>query len=620
MSGPSRFLLILLVSMAGAFFLRAAKPEAIQYRVEWLPEAARTFVITMEVLPEKGKTTTLQFPAWRPGRYILQNYAAAVSHFQASDAQGRTLEWEKSDKDTWKVNNPAKGILRIQYHFYAGTLDAGSSYIGKDIYYFNPINLLAYVPSKMDLPCLVEIPALKDSSNLQIATALNATATPDLWVASDYHHLADCPVIISSRVHTVSFQVNGADFYLHFQGNYKGNAESDAWLQQAAARLFREQAAIFGGTFPFKAYHCLYILSPYNFRHAVEHATSSCYTLPEDVTSSIEAMRYGLLGITSHEFFHVWNVKRIRPAAMLPYRYDKEAYTRLHWFTEGVTSYMEELCLVRSGLRTEAELLAHLGNVCTSLDNAYASELISCEASSFDTWLSQSRLGNPYHRISFYTQGERAGWILDLLLRRYSSGNRGLDHLLLELENRYGKTGKGVPENGIEQLAVEMAGAPAARFFSACIRNPGGIAYEDYLGVMGLQVKRIPDSLKTWERLGLQVQKEAGGIFLRVQVRPGSDAALAGISDDELIAEVFQKPLAEADLSQLARLKPGDAVEMKVLSGATSRTVTVRYSGKQLPVQVRFVPDEAASADAQIQRENWLRSLLPDEKEITTEK
>lgn len=620
MIGLSRFYLLLMMCMAGMSSLHAAKPEAVQYRVEWLPESARTFVITLEVLPEKGKTTTVQIPAWRPGRYILQNYAAAVSHFQAFDSEGRSLDWDKSDKDTWKVSNPSKGILRIQYYFYAGTLDAGSSYIGKDFYYFNPINLLAYVPSKMNLPCVVEIPALKDQTNLKVATALNSTASAHVWTATDYHHLADCPVIISSRLHTVSFQLNGADFYLHFQGNYKGNAETDTWLQQAAARLFREQAAIFGGTFPFKAYHCLYILSPYNFRHAVEHATSSCYTLPEDVTSSIDAMRYGLLGITSHEFFHVWNVKRIRPAALLPYRYDKEAYTRLHWFTEGVTSYMEELCLVRSGLRTEAELLAHLGNVCTSLDNAYASEMVSCEASSFDTWLSQSRLGNPYHRISFYTQGEKAGWLLDLLLRRYSSGNRGLDYLFLELENRYGKTGKGLPENGIETLAIEMAGEPAARFFRECIRKPGTIAYEEFLGNLGLRLKRTPDSLKTWERLGLQVQKEAGGIFLRVQVRPGSDAALAGIGDDELIAEVFQKPLAEADLSQLTRLVPGDEVSMKILSGAASRTVTVRYSGKQLPVQVRFVPDEAASADAQIQRESWLRSLLPDEKEITPEK
>lgn len=608
------FLLFLLGFFA--LGLQAAEQPGYRYIVEWLPESERTFLISVETLPTKGKFTEFRIPAWRPGRYIIQNYAAALSHFQAWDANGKILTWNKTDKDTWTVNNPAKGKIRVQYRYYAGILDAGSSYISKDFYYFNGINLFLFVPGRMDAPCSVEIPALsRIGNNLKVATALPSAGKPGYFTASDYHHLVDCPVIISSRIHTVEFTEGNAKFYLHFQGNYRGNPETDTWIQTAAARLFREQEAVFNTGFPFREYHCLYILSPYNFRHAVEHATSSCYTLPEEVTSSTEGMRYGVLGITSHEFFHVWNVKRIRPAVLNPYNYQSEAYTGLHWFTEGVTSYMEKLSLTRAGLRSENELLSHLATISSSLDNSYGGNLISCHEASFDSWLSQNKNGNPFHRVSFYTQGERAGFLLDMMLRKHSPGNQGIDYLFRRLDDRYGKTGKGVPENGVEAIAIEMAGEAAKVFFANHIYEARPIDYAAYLKVVGLNVKSVPDSLKTWERLGIQAQKESGGIFIRAQVRPESDAARAGISDDDLIAELFHKPMAEADLAQLTRLQPGDTVPVRVLSGNTSQNLIIQYTGKQLPFILKFQPDAEASTDALLVRESWIHSLLPDEKE-----
>lgn len=596
--------------------LSGANSAGYLYTVEWLPEAERTFLLTVETAPQKGKSTQFKIPAWRPGRYILQNYAAAISHFQAWDANGKILAFQKIDKDTWEVSNPEKGIIRVQYRFYAGILDAGSSYIAKDLYYFNGVNLFLYVPDRLNVSCRVKIPALQKLGNtLKVATALPSAGQTGSFLAKDYHNLVDCPVILSSRIHTIEFTEGNAKFYLHFQGNYRGTPESDQWLQKAAARLFREQAAVFNSSFPFSEYHCLYLLTPYNFRHAVEHATSSCYTLPDEVTTSTEGMRYGVLGITSHEFFHVWNVKRFRPAAMQPYDYSKEAYTRLHWFTEGVTSYMEQLTLARADLRSESEFLSHLSTISTSLDNAYASGLLSCEESSWDSWLSQSRNGNPYHRVSFYTQGERVGFLLDLLLRKYSPGNQGIEVLFRKLEEQYGKTGKGIPENGIEQVAIELAGPPAQLFFAKYVKGTGPFEYADFLPIVGLQALRVPDSLKTWERLGIQAQKESGGIFIRTQVRPGSDAAKAGIADDDLIAELFNKPLAEADITRLTRLQPGDTIPVRVISGNISQSLLIHYSGNALPFILKFQADPQAGTEVVLTRESWIHSLLPDEKE-----
>jgi predicted metalloprotease with PDZ domain len=609
-----RRVLRLLLLLSFVLFKIKAADTGLQYQLNWVSEAEKSFNISLRVSPSKGKTTSFKIPAWRPGRYILQNYSAAVSHVVARTEDGSLLPFQKLDKDTWQVVNPSKGKIVFQYRYYAGVLDAGSSFIGKDIYYFNGINLFAYIPERLSEPCTLTLPVLSIPGNtLKVATALPG-GEKGIFVARDYHHLVDCPVVISSRIRTLTFQENGATFYLHFQGNYRGNADTDEWLKTAAARLFREQAAVFNQGFPFKEYHCLYILSPYNFRHAVEHATSSCYTLPEESTSSIEAIQYGILGITSHEFFHVWNVKRIRPSALLPYNYEKEAYTGLHWFTEGVTSYMEQLTLARAGLRTEQEFLSHLSSITTQLENAYSSDLISCEMSSFDSWLSQARIGNPWHRTSFYSMGERAGFLLDLLLRKYSEGNQGIEELFRRLDTRYGLTGKGMPENGVEQVAIEMAGEPARIFFNNHIRGVVPIEYNSLLSPLGLKAVRYPDSMKTWERLGLQVQKESGGIFLRVQVKPGSDAMKAGISDDDLIVEVFNKPLAEADITRLTKLQTGDSIPVRILSAGVSQIFTIVYSGIHQPFTLKFQADTQASTEVRLSRESWLNSLLPDEK------
>lgn len=611
-----KHLIFCLICFSGFLNIALAKnqPET-QYTLEWGADAEHTFTIRMIAEAEKGKYTRFRMPAWRPGRYILQNYAVAVSDFKAFDLNGNALAWEKTDKDTWQVQNAGKGKIQVQYRYYANTLDAGSSYVGKDLYYFNGINLFMYIPGRMDAECVLKIPAL-NTSELKIATALPPTQKRGIYRAKDYHQLVDCPVIISGKIHTLAFNEGNARFYLHFQGNYKASPENEAWLKQSAARLFQEQAAVFGGVYPFKEYHALYILTPFNQRHAVEHSNSSCYTLPENVTSSQDAMNYGILGITSHEFWHVWNVKKIRPAAMVPYQYEKEAYTRLHWFTEGVTSYMEELTLARAGLRTEAEFYAHLANTAAALDNAYAGSIISCSDASFDTWLTQTRTGNPFHRSSFYALGERAGFILDLYLRQNSCGRFGMDEVFRRLNVKYGETGLGVPENGIEQVCAEIIGRSCADFFKAYIHGTQALPYDSLLKPLGLKLEVFPDSIKSWEKLGIQAQREAAGTYFRLQVKPGSDAMHAGLGDDDLIVEIFHKPVSEADLSLLKNLRPGDSIPVKAVTGNNIRETSILFTGKDMPRLYKLMPDFNAEPEAVVFREDWLQSLVLDEKKF----
>jgi len=589
-----------------AIGLNAQSQKDLIYTLEWGNESEHTFYISLEVAPEKGKTTRFQIPAWRPGRYILQNYAVAVSHFSATDANGNSLVWQKSDKDSWLVQNPKKGRIKIQYRYYANTLDAGSSYLGDDLYYFNGINLFMYIPGQQNRPCTLHIPGL-ENPELKIATALPKTNIRTQFIAEDYHQLADCPVIISSKIHTLTFTIQGKLFYLHFQGKYRGNSETDQWLVQASETLFKEQAAIFG-SFPFREYHALYLLNPLRIRHAVEHANSSCYTLPEEVTSTIDAMKYGILGITSHEFWHVWNVKRIRPAALTPYRYDTEIYTRLHWFTEGVTSYMEELTLLRAGLRTELEFYTHLAKTATSLDNSYASGIISPADASFDTWLSATRLGNPEHRISFYSLGERAGFMLDLYLRSITCGQKGLDDVFLQLEKDYGSKGIGYPENAIENICEKITGKSCLPFFNKYIYGTEKFPYQEFLSSMGLILEKQPDASATWEKTGIVSTKELAGQMIRIQVKPESDAMRAGLGNEDLILTAFNKPITEIDPQNFVNLKPGDKIPVTCNSMGRTFLAEIIYTGSDDPVIYTISTDPDAEPESVILRENWLQS------------
>ena len=598
---------ILLFTICFAGYLYASSNDSVRYTLEWGADAEHTFYVQMEFKPSNGKHSDVKIPAWRPGRYILQNYAAAISHFQAKDVHGNSLDWHKTDKDTWTIVNPRKGEIAVSYRFYANTTDAGSSSVGKDLYYFNGVNLFMYLPGKEEMPATLLIPALMDE-NLKVATALPTLKNDRRrFFASSYHQLVDCPVIISSKIHTLKFEINNTRFFLHFQGNYRGNEKTDTWLTSALAILFKEQAAIFKG-YPFTEYHCLYLLNNRRQRHAVEHATSSCYSLPEEVTSSIDAMKYGVLGITSHEFWHVWNVKKFRPLAMTPYRYDQEAYTSQHWFTEGVTSYMEELTLLRAGLRSEDEFLRHLANTFQSLDNSYATRIVSPAQASFDTWLSGNKLANPFHRTSFYPLGERCGFLLDMHLRIETKGNKSIEDLFQYLDENYSHPSKGIPEDGIQKACEKLIGKSCKIFFQDYIFGTTPIHYDLYLSTVGLTLNTFVDTTESWPKLGIQTAKEASGTLLRVMVKPESDAMRAGLGDDDIIATINNIPVMDVPDEFFTSIKTGDSISIGRIHNFNIEQLTIIYSGKDAPLIYDIIPNPDALPLQQNHKIEWLKS------------
>lgn len=595
---------ILLAVFLGPLSLLAADYD---YCLTWLAPNTHTYVVEASVSPETDSSTRFSLPAWRPGRYILQDYAAAVSQVKAFDENERPLSVAKIDKDTWRVSHAASvGRVTLVYHAYANNPDAGSSLLGQDQAYFNPVNLFPFVPGRMNGSVRLELPTLPN--DWQVATALTASDDRRVYTAESYHAFVDCPTVLAKEIKQLQFEDQGTTFYLHFHGEYGGDKATDAAILDMVKRIVQEQGAIFGG-YPFKAYHFIYRLLPYNLRHAVEHSRSASFALPATVAQSPRQALAGLGGITAHEFWHVWNVKRIRPAALWPYDYSQPQYTHLHWFTEGVTDYYTNLTLLRAGLIEEPSYFRKVSGTIQRLENSYAAMVVSPAMSSFDSWLAGTPYEHPDHRISYYTLGSRIGLMLDLSLRSQSRGKVSLDDVFRYLYQTYYQLGQGVPEDGI-QLAVEkLTGRSWQSWFDRYITGTEPIDYEAFLSPLGLQLRSTPSDQAGLRALGIISSDELSqGILLR-SLHPGGDAFAGGMAANDLLIELNGKNVLKTDLQALmAELKPGDDLTAKVVRDLDLQTLRFTYQQRYIPQSFDLEQVERMSKKQQQLYQAWISS------------
>lgn len=557
------------------------------YTLDWGSPNEHTYYISLKANKEPGAVTNFKIPAWRPGRYMLQNYAASISHVVAFDEAGNPLPYQKTDKDTWSVQNPKKGdFITIQYRYYANTIDAGSSYVGSFQAYFNGSNIFMYVENRYEVPCSLEIKRLPE--DWKIASALTKTDKRNILLASDYHDFIDAPTVLSPTLKQVKFQVQQTTFWVHFQGKHGLKDSDNEIITRDFTRIIQEQAAIFGGL-PLKEYHFIYQLLPWRIRHAVEHKYCAMFAVPEESAASGAALR-DIYGITSHEFWHLWNVKRIRPAAMWPYQYQQEAYTTLHWFTEGVTEYYTELALLRSGFYTLDQYLEAVCGDINWLENSPSQDVVSPAMSSFDTWLAASAFGNPQYKTSFYTLGHRVGLLLDLSIQAQTAGKKGLDDVFKTLYQDYYEKNLGVPEDGVQKVCEKITGTSYAAFFANYVHGTLKIDYDKFLLPFGLKMKAESDTEAGAKRLGLERVEVSPRGWLVNTVKLGSDAFIAGLADKDIIIDIEGQNLStlQPDIF-INKLKVGDEISVKVFSENQVKSFVIKFTGKSLPKQYQIV-------------------------------
>lgn len=570
--------------------------------------------LQIEFIVEKisGSELDLQLPAWRPGRYVLQNYAKNIRAFRVSDEKGNALPFKKITKDLWRVSfaGTAPSQVRVNYEYYANILDAGSTFLDEQQVYVNPVNCLLYVPGRENEKCEVELnasPAYEIAVALPVAKKSKGVFTIS---AQDYHTLADSPFIAGGTIKSHSFYVpsgvsnSATEIKLWFQGECKPDFQK---IENHFRQFIAAQLQVFG-SFPFSEYHFLFLIVPYHYYHGVEHANSSVIVLGPSYDLMKEILYWEFLGISSHELFHSWNVKAIRPAEMQPYDYAKENYSRLGYVAEGVTTYYGDLLLFRSGATSEYEFFRNLHLLLQKHFHNFGRFNLSVADSSFDTWLDGYEKGIPHRKVSIYNEGALCALMLDLLIRRQTAGDFSLDNVMRKLFDDFGKQNKGYTEKDFLNTVETVIAAKnnlshdefsVSDFFEEYYN--GTENYEsllrDLLNDVGLEIQDIRSKFYFENRFGFKIENKRSGSVLITEVAPASIADRAGLSENDEIVSIngikLQNNLKEwlkyfaEETIRLMVLRPNETKEFTLIPGNERyyRTYWVRKKSAATPSQ-----------------------------------
>lgn len=470
----------------------------------------------------------IHFPSWRPGRYELGNFAKNVKSFKVFTSENKALKFGKTDKSTWIVHTENATRIRVEYQYYANELNAGSTYLSPEQLYVNPVNCCVFVAGKESLPCQVN---LNIPENYQIACGL--PQEDKQLKAANFDALADSPFICSPSMQHAEYTVGATQFNLWFQGEVQVEWEK---LLVDFKGFTSKQLQKFS-EFPVPEYHFFFQIVPYKAYHGVEHSTSTVILLGPS-HAVFNTFYKELLGVSSHELYHTWNVKAIRPIEMFPYDFTRENYSRLGFLCEGVTTYMGDLFLYKSGvfnfdqyvIELKAQLQKHFDN--------FARFNYSVAESSFDTWLDGYVPGAPNRKVSIYTEGCLLAFVTDCFILKHSKEKHNLDDVMKSLYYSFYLKGKGVSENDYKEIVEQFAGESFDEIYTNFFfgKQPFESILMDAFDYLGLEMTLIPAAKYSHARLGFKAVWQENAFVVKA-IYPGSPAELAGMMlEDEILA------------------------------------------------------------------------------------
>lgn len=563
--------------------------HAIHYAIAPANPAAHVFAVNCRIARPDPRGQTVSMPAWIPGSYLIRNFSKHILNIRAS-SHGRPVALTKLDKDSWQCA-PCDDELLLEYEVYAWDASVRAAQLDTTQGFFNGSSVFLRVHGQETQACSVEIlpPRGRVEGRWGVATSLPRLTAGmhdfGLYQAGDYEELIDHPVQLGN-FDMVDFEACGVLHQVAVTGRHRGD------LQRLAAdlrRICEHHIRFFGEPAPMNYYLFLLRLVGEGYG-GLEHRTScsliaSRHALPQHGLSKISDNYRELLGLCSHEYFHTWNVKRIKPAAFTPYNLQQENYTELLWAFEGITSYYDDLALLRSGLISEESYLELLARTITRVLRGKGRLRQSVADSSFYAWTKfyQQDENSPNAIVSYYAKGALVAFCLDTLIRQKTNQSASLDDVMRLLWHRYGQTGVGVPEAAVEETAAEMAGESLDEFFHQSVHDAGELplaamlehygitlrlrpaaSARDAGGVIGKSRAPVQDIAGRALRVDLGATFKAEQGFPRLQVVTADGAAQrAGLSaGDLLIALDGLQTTAENLETLLERYKPGDEIEV----------------------------------------------------------
>ncbi len=573
-------------------------PEPVRYRVSMSRPHSHLFEVEA-TFPAQKDELKVCLPVWTPGSYLVREYSRHVQDFTVVDDAGAPVPFKRIDKRSYSVLPQGKAV-RCQYKVYANELTVRTSHLDGTHGYFNGATLFFYAESLRNTAHHVTVDA-PPGWNTSVALDQENGA----FIAKDYDELVDSPFEVGTHT-PILFTAANVPHEIVLWGEPQLDEKK---LVSDLTRIIETEAALFGGL-PMKRY-VFFIYATDKGRGGLEHKASTALLYPRNGFASAKGWE-DFLTLCAHEYFHLWNVKRVKPKALVPFDYSQENYTELLWFFEGGTSYYDNLLTRRAGLMSAQRYLTRFGESLTALHSTPGRKVLTVTDASFISWTKHYRPdeNSANTAISYYLKGEIVCALLDLHLRHATQNEKSLDDLVRLLWARYGNE-SGVPEGGVEAAAEELGGGGLRAFFTHSLRGTAELSYEIFDHV-GLEVKFRPrespsDKGGTPPRSrGERVEGWIGivprGSASIASVLEGSPAMAAGLyAEDEVIALDGLKCDAASLVQRLESRRPGDTVKVSVFR---------RDRLLELPVTVATKPSDGVYLQrvehpSEAQRQAW---------------
>jgi predicted metalloprotease with PDZ domain len=567
-------------------------PAAVTYTIS-LANAEQHLAHVQVILPAGHTTRELQFPVWN-ALYQIRDFSQYVNWLRAKDRAGHGLAVRELDKSRWQIDGAGTGAV-VEYEIYLDSAGPFGAQFNAHHAFLNLAQVLMYPVDARNSELVLHFSHVP--GNWKIATPLRFS--DGAYIAENYDRLVDSPVEAGAFQET-DFDESGAHFRIIIDAD---PADYDAEQITQSVRKIVAAAISWMNDRPFDQYMFLYHFPRGPAGGGMEHAFSTAIDLN---AAAIKQNLYALNSVSSHEFFHLWNVKRIRPRTLEPIDYTKENYTRALWFSEGVTSTVENVIELRAGLVDEKQFLSTVAQEITELQGRPAHLTQSAEESSLDAWLEGfNYYRRPERSISYYNKGELLGIVLDLAIRERSHGQASLREMLQWMNINYAKKGKFFDDSlGVRDAAEAVTHSDFATFFEKYVSGTEEIPWNDFFRTVGLRVEAItvtvPDP-------GFIASRNFDGPISVAAVTPGSDAEQQGLRVGDVILEFQGKSAADDFQQQLSRMSPGETITLKIRSRRTGDRELKLKLGSRQELSYLLKDLDQVTPEQRARRAAWLK-------------
>lgn len=582
----------------------AAEGEQVRHTLSF-PQKNNQYVHVNSKFMVASDEVEMSLPSWNPGSYMIRDFAANLERLVATDSDGRQLLSVKIAKNRWQIDTRGVAELNLDYDVWAGRENVAESWVESDFALLNGAGIFLYNEQTRDWPQSVkaELPA----SWAKIHTSLEESDGEHVFLARNYDELVDSPILAGNTVEH-EFVVNRQSYSLVFSGE---NRLWDVELSvQDTGKIVKAQQD-FWGVNPFDRQYLFLNLFMDKFG-GLEHDNSTVMMCsPWQMRGREDYIKW--LGLVSHEFFHSWNVRRMRPEALLEVDYDQEVYTRELWLAEGLTSYYDNLLLFRAELIGVSEYLELLAEEFRNYETTPGREVRSAELASFDTWIKQYKPdGNKLNStISYYRKGALIGFVADMEIRRKTSNRASLDTVMREMYSRYGhgETGQGsYPPGAFEEIVESTAGSDVRKIVENMLKTTENPDIDAALAWYGLELVRsagVPNGEHARAGVGV-IWVVSDATLLAEHVLLGHPGAAAGmLPGDELLAINGLRVNPENYQARWQKLRPNEQIELTLVRHG--RLINLQLlTGTEVAVSYSIMTKPGISNRQKKRMEAWL--------------